>query len=170
MKRIPECLSINWFAALPVFLLHAVVTYLLGLVLFAFAMGSFTHGPGAVCHVTAAIMWIWNPVVMLMVHGHLPAGNTPEIWPMLWSLFVGLLAGVLSGSYRKTRESAQVSPSGNPDLVGTPWEHDSGFNPDRKQFSLPIHQAEQAGSGKSVTLPEPERGDNPQTESDGRSR
>ena len=125
MKKVTLRFSVIW--CIGVFLLHIGVTLLLGMVMFAAAMGSFTHGSGVTYYAAKAVMWVWSPLVMLMVEGHLRAVPSPEIIACIWSLAVGMLTGLIGGTLRKPGKDMQDVSAGNSDLIGTPWAHDSGF-------------------------------------------
>ena len=144
MKTVHIKLSLGWCVG--VFLMHLVVTALLGFGMFVSAMGSFTHGPGPVYYGGKAIMWVWSPLVMMMVEGYnLEIARSPVIGPVLWSMMVGLLAGLIGGTLSKPARNGQVAPGSNPDLIGTPWAHDSGFTLSKTDSVAQNNQAEQAG-------------------------
>lgn len=155
MKKLLTWLLLSLPTVFPVFLLHVVVTYLLGMVMFASGMGSFTHGVGPAYYLASAVMWVWNPVVMLMVDGHLRVRDPPETLPVLWSLFVGLLAGIVIGSFRKPGKKTQNATTSNPDLIGTPWEADSDFTLDKTHSAERMKQAEQCADGKTPKSTQP---------------
>jgi len=146
MKKARIRFSLGW--CIGVFLVHLGVTLLLGLAMFVSGMGSFTHDPGPVYYGGKAVMWVWSPLVMMMVEGHnLEIAHSPEIGPVLWSMMVGLLAGLIGGTLSKPGRKRQVDPGTNPDLIGTPWVHDSGFTLGKTDSAALNEQAEQAGRG-----------------------
>lgn len=146
MKTVRIKFSIGW--CIGVFLMHLGITALLGFAMFVSAMGSFTHGPGPVYYCGKAIMWVWSPLVMVMVEDHhLEIARSPMIGPVLWSMMVGLLAGLIGGTLSKFVRNRQVATGGNPDLIGTPWAHDPGFTLGKTESIAQNNQAEQAGRG-----------------------
>ena len=162
MKQFLSYLLLSLLTVFPVFLLHVVVTCLLGLVIFASGMGSFTHGVGPAYYLASAVMWVWNPVVMLLINGHLRVRDPQEALPILWSLFVAIIVGIMTGSFRKPSKKIQDASTSNPDLIGTPWEHDSGFTLD-ETLSAKTKRAEQGADGKPPEADQPPHEHTPTT-------
>lgn len=125
--------SVSW--AIGIFLVHAVFTLILGLLIFASEMGSFTNGPGFVFYAAEALMWVWSPFAMLANDQNHRLGISSEAAALLWSLVVGLLAGFIAARFRKPAIQDDSAPPANPDLAGTPWAKDSHFTLD------PAHQS-----------------------------
>ena len=94
--------------------------------MFVFGMASLTVGSGGI-DPTKALMWVWNPLVMLMVEGHLHSLPSPEIAATLGSLAVGFLAGLIGGTLQKTGRTTQIVSTTNPDLIGTPWANNPEY-------------------------------------------
>lgn len=125
---------------------------LLGLVMFVSAMGSFTHGPGPLYYGGKVIMWVWNPLVMMMVERrNLEFARSPVIGPFIgpvqWSIMLGLIAGLMRGTLSKPNRNSQVAPGSNPELIRTPLAHDSGFTDGKTDSVEQQNQAEQSGGG-----------------------
>lgn len=83
--------SFNWsFVA---FLLHLIVTAILGGLAFAAGMGSFTQDVGFSASVWKVVLWIWTPLAV--------AYGGSLLHAIIWSLLVGVAAGFIAPRFRK---------------------------------------------------------------------
>lgn len=83
--------SYNWFFV--VFLLHLIITAILGGLAFTTGMGSFTHDVGFAMSVWKVVLWIWTPLAVAY-------GGSP-LHAIIWSLIVGIVVGFIAPRLRK---------------------------------------------------------------------